>query len=120
MRPVRFSLSTKSNVTRPPPQNAPKRKTTTKKSLKPKPFEKTSVMDPIPLPVIERLSENSISAMLEGEEEEEEINEYSDDMDSLAGLTRNELLKLYRIEYNNYLNNLDKVSSIIEEKITAV
>lgn len=121
MRRSRFSLNPKSNVTMPPPPGAQKKRVAYKKAGKQELMTKTNITDPIPLPVLDKLVESRNATILDiEEEEEEEMFEYEEELDSLAGLTRKELLNIYRIEYNTYLNNIDRVSSIIEDKLTAI
>lgn len=120
MRRSRFALSSQSSVTRAAPQNSPKKKASPKKLPKPEPIEKSDITGPIPTPVLERSINTQEESFQNIEEEEEELNEYEEELDDLAGLTRRELLELYRTKYNNYLNNIDKVSEIIESKLSAV
>lgn len=121
MRRSRFSLTPKSTVAHTPAPASPRRKSLNKKD-KSLSISKTSILDPIPMPVLERsidLKDEQLGK-IEEEEEEEEMQEYEDELDELAGLTRKELLEIYRVEYNNYLNNIDRISEIIEEKLTKV
>ena len=127
MHRSRFSLQPKPSN----PKTSPTKGTRKLPKIEPKPAPETPIPTPdvvlgasqqssadIAKPSIFDSSDDSYS---DDDERYEEMEEGIDDeMEELKGCTHQELIDMYRAQYNLFLDNIDKVTEIINQKLTTV